>query len=157
MIASLRLMLGLFALAAGLSGVPLAFRGQQGPAQAGGDRGARASWTLAPAPEETKVILRRMREKTEVIEELLRGELTLLEAAAWFRFLNDNPPDCPCPFREQFPGRSDGEKACRSVLRWLTTTVCDRGEQKPSSEVLARLQTELDALLTERAAVDLPW
>jgi hypothetical protein len=152
-----RLMLGLIALAAGLSAVHLALSGRLGPMEPRRDRVALGSWRVEPPPKQTKVVFRRGQKKAEVIEELLRGKLTLLEAAAWFRFLNDNPPDYPARFREAFPGRSDGEKACRNVLQWLSATGCSKGEQKPNPDVLASLHAELDALLAQRAAVELPW
>src|SRR4051794_28199272 len=54
----------------------------------------------------------RMTRKTQAVELLANCELSLLEAAAYFRDLDDNPPEHRCDFRRLTPGASDGEKAC---------------------------------------------
>jgi hypothetical protein len=157
MTTSHRLMLGILALAAGLSAAHLVCCGRPRPAAAGPEEGDPTSWRGSPAPAQVKVAERRAREKRQVIRELLRGELTLLEAAAWFRYLSDNPSECPCPFREQFPGRSDGEKACRHVIQWVRATWDCQGNKSQDAAILARFQAELDALLAKSPAIELPW
>src|SRR5262245_21325647 len=53
-----------------------------------------APMTLVSPPDDpTRIVQARMHAKNRVVERLLVGELSLVEAAAWFRFLNDNPPD----------------------------------------------------------------
>src|SRR3954454_8962087 len=41
-----------------------------------------------------KVLLRRLAAKAAVVRQLLDGRLTLLEAADWFKVLNETPGDC---------------------------------------------------------------
>src|SRR5262245_28791097 len=51
---------------------------------------------------------------------LLEGRLTLLEAAARFRALNQTRREpCWASWRSPFPGRSDEEHLCREVIAWV--------------------------------------
>jgi hypothetical protein len=114
--------------------------------------------TVLCVPDEAgRVVLQRIEKKGRVIEELFAGELTLLEAAAWFRHLNDNPPDHPCKyFRRLTPGASDGEKACRQVVATARHALYPRPCPR-RMEVVARLERELEALTVGGAAIELPW
>ena len=56
-----------------------------------------------------------MNARNQVVDRLLEGELTLIQAAAWFRYLNENPPRLASDYRGQWPGDSDGEKLCRVI------------------------------------------
>jgi hypothetical protein len=106
----------------------------------------------APAPEAGQVVQDRIKGKIKVIDRLLAGELTLLEAAAWFRHLNDNPPEAPLDYRTHWPGGSDGEKLCRQVIYWV------RMRRSPEAEGSAeRLERELEELLAAGSEVELPW
>ena len=73
---------------------------------------------MSSPAEESEIVHERIKAKNRVVARLLAKEISLLEAAAWFRYLNDNPPERPCDFRRMMPGASDGEKACRQVVEW---------------------------------------
>jgi hypothetical protein len=66
-----------------------------------------------------QVILRRIEAKNEVVRELTTGQLSLMQAARRFKDLDETPATCQDDYRRSYPGRSDGEKACRQVLRWV--------------------------------------
>jgi hypothetical protein len=142
-------------LAVGLLGAGLAWQGwsrAMNPA-----RQQRGSRLLAEPPEGGHVASERIRAKSRVVSGLLEGEMTLVEAAAWFRFVNDNPPEYPCLFRETITGRSDGEKACRQVIYWVRARLRAEMTASQADLVLCRLQGDLDTLLAQDDAVELPW
>src|SRR4051794_34217727 len=56
------------------------------------------------------VALRRIAAKEEIIVDLIEGRLTLLQAARWFKELDEKPADCQDDYRRRFRGRSDEEK-----------------------------------------------
>jgi glutathione S-transferase len=60
---------------------------------------------------------RRVREKERIGCAVIDGRLTLFEAAALFRRLNEAPPK-PAPLSASFPGDSEEERLCRQVIRW---------------------------------------
>lgn len=71
-------------------------------------------------------ILARIARKTEIADALLRGELTLAEAAAQFREVNASDPIALAEFRRMHPGADDDELTYRQVVhfayagpRWL--------------------------------------
>jgi hypothetical protein len=110
-----------------------------------------------PPLEQAVVASRRLKEKERVVARLRAGELGLLEAAAWFRFLNDNPPEYPSAFRARYPGRSDGEKACRQVIAWVKTELYYTVPESQAASEVRRLEAELAALLAEHEHIELPW
>jgi hypothetical protein len=117
----------------------------------------RVTREIFPPSEHLLVVAARLKEKERVVARLRDGELTLLEAAAWFRFLNDNPPEHPAVFRTRFPGRSDGEKACRQVIAWVKTTLFRTVPESQAASEVSRLEAELAALLAEHEHIELPW
>ncbi len=112
---------------------------------------------LSPPAQECEVHHRRTRTKTQVVDRLLAGEFTLAEAAACFRFLDDNPPEYPADFRSRYPGDSEGERACRQVIAWVATRLRTPGHGSKGAGVFRRLEAELQALLAEPGGVELPW
>src|SRR3954469_14591968 len=67
-----------------------------------------------PGPE-SQFLQRRMASRVVVVEQLLAGELSLLEAAVRFRSLNDAVPQHRVQLLH-WPGNSDGERLCRQVI-----------------------------------------
>jgi hypothetical protein len=114
------------------------------------------SGLLLPTPEQTRVIQARIEAKEAVADRLLAGELVLLEAAAWFRRLNDNPPEYRVDAHLCFPGNSDGEKLCRQVIEWARHPLKSLPPES-RAEALGRLEDELGRLLAEGAEIELPW
>ena len=118
---------------------------------------AGSSRLLVVSSEENRVIQQRLVAKNRVIDSLLAEEMNLQEAAAWFRFLNDNPPEFPCDFRERTPGRDEGEKACRQVLQWVRTRLPLQLPESQGTALVHHLESQLDALLADSDSVELPW
>lgn len=107
--------------------------------------------------EQSAVIMRRVAAKNRVIDQLIAGEMTLVEAAAWFRYLNENPSRYRHDYRD-WPGDSDEEKACRQVLSWAEVRVLSQAESKSQAAAMVqRLEDELEQTLRREGRVELPW
>jgi hypothetical protein len=102
-----------------------------------------------------KVLHRRLAAKAAVVRQLLDGRLTLLEAAEWFKVLNEMPSDCPSYANAVFPTGSEGETLCRQVISWTEGQLL---MQSPSqAEAVTReLKEELQAYLERDGIVRLP-
>lgn len=124
-----------------------------GPARRSGNA---ISLVMEPG-EAALVVQQRMKAKTKVVERLVAGELTLVQAAAWFRQLNDTPWEHRCDYRRQWPGNSDGEKLCRQVIAWTRSDLQFRMPESQASALLCQLEGELEMILAERDTVELPW
>jgi hypothetical protein len=103
-----------------------------------------------------EVSARRIEVKRGIVDQMLRSELTLFEAAAWFRYLNENPADCQDDYRKAWPGRSDGEKLCRQVINWVYTELYHQISPSRAEEERDRLEQILDKHLAEHGTVELP-
>jgi hypothetical protein len=103
-----------------------------------------------------EVTRRRIEAKQAVTRQLVDGRLTLLEAAAWFRYLNENPSDCQDPYRYTWPGDSDGEKLCRQVIGWAEVEVRERSSPSQADEKTRLLEAELGGHLARDGTVRLP-
>jgi hypothetical protein len=117
------------------------------------DAQAQRSDELAQRQDVTR---RRIEAKQKVIRQLVEGRLALLEAAAWFRYLNENPSDCQDGYRTAWPGHSDEEKLCRQVIGWVEVEVRERSSLSQAEEMTRRLEAELDGHLARDGAVKLP-
>jgi hypothetical protein len=96
----------------------------------------------------------RKEARNRVIAALLAGDLTLFEAAAWFRFLNENPPECPAdPIC--WPGKSAEEKLCRQVIGHVEDEEGDQSRRTRGAEC-RRLEKELEEHLAQHGKVILP-
>lgn len=116
---------------------------QPGPQAAGA--------ALFPPPPEVHLLAGRSAAKRRVVGRLLRGEMTLPQAAACFRRLNAEPPACPDQHFRHLPGGSDEEKLCRQVIDWATVSGTGREAAR------LRLERELDEhLRSHHGTVDLP-
>ncbi|MGH7227279.1 MAG: hypothetical protein ACRELF_29030, partial [Gemmataceae bacterium] len=94
-------------------------------------------------------------DKRVVAEELINGEMSLFEAAAWFRLIHETPPawSDPC---HPCPRHDDGEHWCRLVIDYTDIKV--RYEKSPSQADTLSHQWEA-ALRKQRerhGAVNLP-
>ena len=106
-----------------------------------GDHARHGTAETAP-PDEAG--LRRLEAKKTITRRLIDGQLTLLEAAAWFRYLNEAtpdggddswPPDRALPKDEQY---------CRQVIRWAGGTL-EQTSRSQAGAFVRRLEAELDA------------
>jgi hypothetical protein len=112
---------------------------------------------VMPCSEEVEIKQRRIQAKGQVVDRLLAGDLSLVQAAAWFRFLDDQPEDWPDDFRRRMPGRGDGDKACRQVISWVRIRLTGRLVRSQGAAAVDRLENELNVLLAENDDVELPW
>jgi hypothetical protein len=102
-----------------------------------------------------EVVRRRLDAKNEVVGQLLDRRLTLAEAAAWFKSLNESPADCPAAWHGEFPGASEGERLCRQVISWVHAELAQQSASQAEA-VCGRLEDELQALLRRDGTVPLP-
>ena len=119
----------------------------------GGAAAAPSSTLLLPGDEAS---VRRLQSKAAVARRLVDGELTLLEAAAWFRYINrmtGSAGDVPAPGEEAEP---EAERYCRQVIRWAETTAAVEISTERSETVVRRLEAELDERLRRDGGVVLP-
>ena len=157
MIASIRLLLGLILLSAGMCWAVA--RSAWTPV--GGLRRpitVRPSmWVIAEPAPRTVISRERSRARGQVVDRLLEGKLTLLQAAAWFRYFDDHPAEFPGDFRRRFAGKGDGEKACRHLLVWVAGRFRSGGMNSQQALQFRRLEDELNALCAKDEAFELPW
>lgn len=73
--------------------------------------------------EYNRKVQRRLETKKQIIHNLIDGRVTLFEAAAAFRRLNDEYPQVPLT---SGPGDSAEERLCRQVIEWVRRTVPGR-------------------------------
>jgi hypothetical protein len=80
--------------------------------------GAARSETPAEVARHVGAVDRRIAEKDRLAAEVVGGRLTLFEAAARFRRLNDDDPPA-APLGAYYPGDSEEERLCRQVIAYV--------------------------------------
>jgi hypothetical protein len=119
-------------------------------------------WQAAPQEQHDSFVakgtitVQRVHAKEQVIQALMAGELGLFEAAAWFRELNQSPPEHPDEHWRRLAGRCEGEKLCRQVMCWVRVGLEDT---MPASQLQAKIQeleAELNAHIARHGKVILP-
>src|SRR5262249_12653247 len=105
--------------------------------------GAALSTDLQTRLEST---LRRLQTKDAVLNELLAGRLTLLEAAARFGELDAGLPDTRDHLLKAYPGVPYQVALCRQVISYARAEMRLRAPEQMES-VVARLEAELQAPL----------
>jgi hypothetical protein len=103
---------------------------------------------MAELEERDKEVFRHLDAKREVMRALRRDEMTLLEAAARFGQINEQPPETMSYIRDMYRGHNDEERLCRQVLAWLEVDLW-QSEDSKGRATLARLQAELNAYLQQ--------
>ena len=112
----------------------------------------RGSWLVAPSPPEVALLDNRLRVKNQMARRIVVDRTPLLEAAEWFRQVNDE--DGIEGLIRTTPGRSVREKLCRQVIRFVVTAEEEMGQEGYSlsaSSASAELSAELDRLLVAGA------
>jgi hypothetical protein len=95
-----------------------------------------------------------LQERTEVLNDVVEGRCSLLEAAARFRVLNTNAPHFAWErFYVYYLATSDQEAHCRHVIGTVTTYLEDRPDQ--GMAVIQRLEAEFQECL-RRGPIILP-
>ena len=115
------------------------------------------STLLADVPDEVRRATARIQAKNLAIDDLLDGQLTLLEAAATFRAINATNRDVTAALRRDWPGNSDAERICRQVIHWAGLRAQERQGASHAELTVARLERELDGLLACGCPLELPW
>jgi hypothetical protein len=96
----------------------------------------------------------RFARKERLAAEVIDGRLSLPEAAARFLALDENDPEFNwTAFRLYVPGRSDDERYCRQVIRYVEGQLQGRTAVEPG--LAERLEAELQDLL-DRGGPALP-
>lgn len=143
MSASLRFLACLTLVTAGLLGLARAQRvrdfAEQPPI------GEKAWEVVIPSPKLAEVVTRRIRAKAEVIDRMKEGDLTLFEAAGWFRHFNAEPPECSENRLHHFTGNTENERVCRQVISWA---VGEMSNGASDTEIKAE-EARLTRVLTE--------
>jgi hypothetical protein len=103
-----------------------------------------------------RVTQQRLKAKQSLIRQLIDREITLFEAAAWFRWLNENPADYQDRYRETYPGLNDEEKACRQVIGWVQVELKARGFDSRGEQEQAQLEVLLSEHIARHGRVVLP-
>jgi hypothetical protein len=97
----------------------------------------------AQQDETCRAIFRRLKCKYQVVQAVLARQVTLLEAAAYFRALNHQPPAFDWDtFRALRPGDSDDERHCHEVIHWVYLAVTET-DPCEAEAVRANLSGEL--------------
>ena len=98
-----RIMTGLIVVA-GVLAVAMAVRPDWLTGLQPQSRAARVVQLLSPADERAQTLCRRIRAKSAVVRRLLEGELTLVETAREFAYLNAHPSTVRDESWRSFPG-----------------------------------------------------
>lgn len=75
---------------------------------------------VSPASRMSRVLSQRIAAKTAVIDRLEEGSMDLFEAAAWFRWINEQSQDSVGAYLKHLPGDTIEERTCYQVVSWLT-------------------------------------
>jgi hypothetical protein len=90
--------------------------------------------------------LHRIAVKEQLIQEVIAGRVSLMEAAAQFRALNATQPRFMEIIRDFYAGATDEECLCKNVLGYVATYL---GEGAKNHEVYRRLNADLAQRLAQ--------
>ena len=96
----------------------------------------------------------RMAAKCYVADDLLGGRISLAEATGRYHDLCADPPHLLDIISRYERGRTEEERLCRHVIRWMGQTALERGLEV--EEVNRRLEAQLAAYLEHYGTVPLP-
>lgn len=111
---------------------------------------------LVPRDRQLEVLSARIEAKRQVVRRLVAGELTLVEAAGWFRYLNRTPEDLPARGVRLIEGRCEGEQLCLQVIRWAESELAGAAGAGEEDARLRALQAELADHIARHGRVVLP-
>jgi hypothetical protein len=161
MTAATRLLVCLVVLSAGLAGIAsdgptwLAFLGVRGHQQ-GNSAAASQQQASRRLDEQRMVVAQRLKAKERITRSLLEREMTLFEAAAWFGYLNDTPPDCPDRHWKTYRGGCAGEKLCRQVMAWVAGYARQKMVPSQAEARMQELEQDLQCHIAGHGQVQLP-
>lgn len=149
-----RIMLALIAVAA-LLAVGTIYHPEWFTGLSARDRFAAQLPLMATPSQHSEVTQRRIQIKTVVIDQLLRGELGLFQAAQQFSIHNMHPQGMEDLSWKKLPGKDDGEKLCRQVLIWAESEMTSRYSHSQSQLEMERLEQELAQHIARHGSVQL--
>ena len=97
----------------------------------------------------------RLQAKNDVTRQLIDGQKTLLEAAAWFRYINAVTSLPRSDLHPSDETQSEEERACRQVIRWAVASL-DARDKDHGPALTRRLERELKELLHKPGGIVLP-
>lgn len=92
--------------------------------------------------------------KFRVVQDLLQGRTTLLQAASVFRDLNLSLAPARLP-RQFDSGATLEERSCREVIDWVRMNLEEKSD-KTGPDLVQRLEAELSRRLTHPGGLQLP-
>lgn len=104
---------------------------------------------------ELQATMERIGVKEKIVSMVAEDEMSLIEAAAWFRSLHENGGsqlNALC----RMPGQSEGEGWCREVIAYTENKVFYEKSPDRANALRQRLEAELQELLDCRGGVVLP-
>lgn len=101
-------------------------------------------------------VTERIAQKERLAYELIAGRVTLFQAAARFRAVNQQHPETMQDMRKAFPGGSDEEKLCRQVIAWAQVLLTHSTPPSQREARIGQLEAELEEQLTRTGKVTLP-
>lgn len=104
---------------------------------------------------ETESTLKRLHVKMEIAEALKKGEMTLIDAAAYLCSLYEDPRAWRNPNYPR-PERHDGEGWCREAIDWTERYMTADHSPNQAKSVRRRLEAELQEQLNRHGTVTLP-
>lgn len=104
---------------------------------------------------ELQAIMERIGVKEKIVGMLAEDEMSLIEAAAWFRSLQENRGSQVNLLCHK-PGQSEGEGWCREVISYAENKVLHEKSPDRANALRQRLEAELQELLDCRGGVVLP-
>lgn len=99
--------------------------------------------------------LERARCKDIIAESLCQGKMTVVEAAAAFRSLYEDPQSWHHPHRPR-PDHEDGATWCHQVIEWTVMKVSLEQSSSQADAVRQRLERELQEQLADGGSIKLP-
>lgn len=99
--------------------------------------------------DQDKTVLRRLRIKDEITQDVIEGRTTLFEAAAMFRTMNASRPHFIELLKSRFPDCEENEVHCLNVIEFVT--VQSAQQSSASSDIVAQLYAQLLAHKAQNA------
>jgi hypothetical protein len=118
-----------------------------------GGKGARADANLE---RRWAVVPQRTAAKCRVARQLRAEQIGLWEAAAWFRYLNETPSDCPVESIEGWPGAGPEENLCRQVIEYVAARAGPVGMESRTDPLVKELERQLADALAQPGGLVLP-
>jgi hypothetical protein len=100
-----------------------------------------------------RTITKRINAKDQVVKDLIGRRLTLFEAAAEFRRLNEEYPQGV--FKDSVPGVTEEERLCRQVIVWVRVHL-EVNPREASEDFVAQLEHQLLRHKRQNGTVQLP-